>query len=133
MASGQKKIALVVDDEVFARLFAIQILEDEGFATVEAESTVDALDVLDSTQDVSLLITDVSMPGDQDGLALARTVAQTHPHVGTIIVSGVVQLALSTRPPGSEFLTKPYTAHSLTSLVRQLGRLRGTEIDKQEL
>ncbi len=62
MASGQKKVALVVDDEVFARMFAIQILEDEGFATLEAESTVEALDVLDSTHGISLLITDVSMP-----------------------------------------------------------------------
>lgn len=131
MTSGEKKkTALVVDDEVFARLFATQILEDEGFETLEAGSTVEALDVLDTTDNVSLLITDVSMPGDQDGLALARKVAQTYPHVRTIIVSGVVQLALSSRPSGSEFLSKPYTAHGLMSLVRQLRQTRGTYINK---
>lgn len=43
MASGEgTKTALVVDDEVFTRMFAVQILEDAGFATLEAKSTIEA-------------------------------------------------------------------------------------------
>lgn len=121
MATRQRaKIALVVDDEVFARLFAAQVLQDEGFETFEAESAVEALGVLNSTDGVSLLITDVAMPGDRDGLALARKVAQAHPEVGIVIVSGVVQPTSDETPPQSKFLSKPYTAHTLASLIREL-------------
>ena len=54
MASRQQeKVALVVDDEVFARLFATQILQDEGFVALEAESSVEALDLLDEHESAS--------------------------------------------------------------------------------
>ena len=122
MASGQQeKMALVVDDEVFARLFATQVLQDEGFVALEAESSVEALDLLDEHESTSVLITDVSMPGDMDGLALARKVARTHPCVAIIIVSGMVRPSRGEIPARATFLSKPYTAHGLMEAVRKVG------------
>lgn len=70
------KIALVVDDEVFARLLAVQILLDEGCIVLEADDAEQGLKVLGQNDDVTLLFTDISMPGAMDGLALAGTVRE---------------------------------------------------------
>ena len=119
--TGRRRSALVVDDEVFARLFVTQILLDEGFVPLEAESTVEALDILDTHQDVSVLITDVCMPGDRDGLDLARRVSQVSPRIKIIIVSGQVRPNFVEMPAGASFLAKPYAAHALVSMIRGPG------------
>ena len=122
MISNSSRTALVVDDEIFARMFAAQVLEDEGFQTLEAGSTTEALDVLDTNPEVSLLIADVCMPGDKDGLALARKVSRTHPDVAIVIVSGQVRPLFTDIPAGARFLAKPYLAHNLASMIRQAER-----------
>ena len=109
-----------MDDEVFARLFATQILEDAGFATIEADSSTEALDILDRESRVSVMITDVCMPGDRDGLVLAKKVADCFPGVAVLVVSDKARPAFTDLPPGSRFLAKPYTAHELARIVRQV-------------
>lgn len=120
MASAQKKVALVVDDEVFARLFALQILLDEGFTVLEAADAAEGLEVLDRNDDITLLFTDISMPGDLDGLTLAQRVRATHPCIGLLITSGRGQPPEEDIPPGGRFLPKPYTAHALMGAIRDL-------------
>src|SRR4028119_2060838 len=78
------KVVLVVDDEVFARLLAVQIFLDQGFTVLEAENAEEALDVLDRNDDVCLLFTDISMPGGLDGLQLIERVRQDWPHISCI-------------------------------------------------
>lgn len=116
--SGPRKGALVVDDEVFARIFVTQILLDEGFAPLEAETTVEALDVLETNAHITLLVTDICMPGDRDGLALAHKVAGHFPGVRIILVSGHVRPRLVDMPAGARFLAKPFTGHTLASMIR---------------
>jgi CheY-like chemotaxis protein len=116
---SKSKVALVVDDEVFARLFAVQILLDEGFTVLEAADAAEGLDVLDSNEDVSVLFTDISMPGELDGLALAEKVREQRPDVALLTTSGVVEPSRDL-PPGGRFLAKPYTAHALMSAIRQI-------------
>jgi len=116
--AARVRTALIVDDEPFVRLLATQIVSDAGFVALEAESTVEALDILDRDDRVSLLITDVCMPGDRDGLALARKVAQSFPHVAIIIVSGQVRPALTDIPARAKFLAKPYTPFNLQTAIK---------------
>lgn len=123
-SAHRRNIALIVDDEVFARLFVAQVLEDEGYLTLEAENTVEALDVLDRNSDVSLLVTDVNMPGDRDGLALASAVSLTHPTVSVVVMSGAIT-GSPQLPAGARFLAKPFTAHVLGRTIRQFGRSAG--------
>lgn len=107
----------VVDDEVFARLFASPILLDRGYQPLEAETTVESLDVLDTHEGVSLLITDLCIAGDRDGLALARKVARDFPGINIIIVFGQMRPHFVDIPLGAKFFPKPYTAHELTSAI----------------
>ena len=121
-AGTAHKVALVIDDEVFARLFAIQILLDEGFTVLEAGDASEGLEVLDRNDDVRLVFTDISMPGDMDGLELARAVRDYRPDVAVLVTSGRAEPEEGDLPAGGKFLPKPYTAHSLMSMIRELDR-----------
>ena len=113
------KVALIVDDELFARLMALQILLEDDFCVLEASNAAEALDMLERNDDVSLLITDISMPGEMDGLDLARTVRGQRPHVATVLTSGFVR-PKENAVPGASFLAKPYTAHALRDIIREV-------------
>lgn len=61
--------AIVVDDNVTVLLAAVDILDQAGFRTLMACSAEEAIAGLEvHGLDVSLLFTDVEMPGAMDGL-----------------------------------------------------------------
>ena len=111
------RVVLVVDDEMFARLYAVQIFLDLGFTVLEAGSAEEGLDVLDRNDDVDLLFTDISMPGEMDGLGLVRHVRAVSPDMALLVTSGHVQPPAELLPEGSLFLAKPYTAHALLAAI----------------
>ena len=117
--SGREKIALVVDDEVFARLFAIQVLLDEGFTVIEAENARQGLDMLDRNDDVAVVFTDVRMPGVMDGIGLSEWVRRNRPDVAVVLTSGQVDVEATQLPQNARFLPKPYTAHALITAIRE--------------
>ena len=79
-AAGAPVVVLVVEDEPLVRMFAVDLLEDEGFTVLEAENADAALAVLRARLDVRVLFTDVDMPGTLNGFALARQAAAECPH-----------------------------------------------------
>jgi CheY-like chemotaxis protein len=117
---SNSKVVLVVDDEVFARLFAVQIFLDEGFTVLEAADAEEGLSVLEDNDDVSLLFTDVSMPGAMDGLALIEKIRAERPDICMVATSGIVAPTPEKLPGGGRFLPKPYTAHALMETIRQV-------------
>jgi CheY-like chemotaxis protein len=117
--SANSKVVLVVDDEVFARLLAVQIFLDQGFVVLEATDAEEALEVLDRNDDVSLLFTDISMPGDMDGLALIDHVRVEHPQIHCIATSGRIDPRSAAVAEATRFLPKPYTAFTLMQAIHQ--------------
>ena len=116
-----RKVALVVDDEAFARLFAVQILLDQGYIVLEAGDAEEGLEILNSEHDVSVLFTDISMPGDLDGLDLIEHARKERPDLALLVTSGHGVPAERRLPAGSSFLAKPYTAHALSEAIRSAG------------
>ena len=107
-------------DEVFPRLFAVQIFLDEGFTVLEAADAEEGLSVLEDNDDVSLLFTDVSMPGPMDGLALIEKVRSERPDICMVATSGLVDPGADRLSNGGRFLAKPYTAHALMEAIREV-------------
>ena len=96
MASGptpSSPIVLVVEDEMVLRMRAVDIVEDAGFSSLEAVNVDEALAILESRSDISLLFTDIQMPGSLDGLKLAHAVHKRWPTIKIILVSGQVNLS----------------------------------------
>jgi CheY-like chemotaxis protein len=88
MAEDRHPVALVVEDEMLLRLHAAGLLEEHGFAALEAANATEALNVLQSRSDVRLLFTDIQMPGALDGMDLVREVHARWPRVLPVIASG---------------------------------------------
>lgn len=109
--SNASPCALVVDDDMLIRMDAVDILEEAGFMTFEAPTGDQALQVLeDQHACVTLLFTDVQMPGAHDGFALARKVANAYPHISIVVASGHIKPGPGDLPDGARFIAKPFSA-----------------------
>lgn len=109
--SNAPPCALVVDDDSMIRMDAVDILEEAGFTTFEAASGDKALIVLEQHHaGVTLLFTDVQMPGAHDGFALARKVAEAYPHISIVVASGQTKPGPDDMPDGARFIGKPFSA-----------------------
>jgi two-component sensor histidine kinase/DNA-binding NarL/FixJ family response regulator len=98
---------LVVEDEMILRMRAVDIVEDAGFNPVEAVNADQAISILESRSDISVLFTDIQMPGSIDGLKLAHAVHDRWPSIKIILVSGQVKPSDAERPANSRFFGKP--------------------------
>jgi two-component sensor histidine kinase/CheY-like chemotaxis protein len=109
MSAGSTEVpnVLVVEDEMVLRMRAVDIVEDAGFRPVEAVNADEALSILESRSDISLLFTDIQMPGSMDGLKLAHAVHDRWPSIKIILVSGQVKPSDAEKPADSRFFGKP--------------------------
>jgi two-component sensor histidine kinase/ActR/RegA family two-component response regulator len=113
---------LVVEDEMVLRMRAGDIVEDAGCIPIEAVDADEALSILESRSDISLLFTDIQMPGSIDGLKLAHAVHQRWPAIKIIMVSGQVNLSDAEKPADSRFFGKPLVAdHMISELQEMVG------------
>ena len=112
-------VVLVVDDEPLLRMDAVDILEDKGFETVEAQTAKDALAILAERPDVRLLFTDVNMPG-MSGIELAEQVHLHWPKILLIVTSSDRAMSDRPLPDHGRFIAKPYEASKLTDEVDDL-------------
>jgi two-component system, response regulator PdtaR len=109
---------LLVEDEIFIRIANAEWLRDAGYAVIEAANAQEALDVLESGARVALVATDVTMPGQLDGLGLAASVRSTHPGLPVILLSAHVPDDIA--PYADAALHKPYSPYELTAVVASL-------------
>ncbi|MEI9991811.1 MAG: response regulator [Rhizomicrobium sp.] len=104
---------LVVEDEPLIRWCAAEMIEEAGYAIVEAENADAALRILEARDDIDCIFTDVDMPGSMNGLALARTAHDRWPPIKIIVTSGKRMLSRDQLPQGGRFLAKPYRASDI--------------------
>ena len=122
-----KPIVLVVEDEMVLRMRAVDIVEDAGFEPIEAVSADEALEILESRDDISLLFTDIQMPGSMDGLKLAHATHNRWPHIKIILVSGQIAVTDADKPDNSRFFPKPL---EILKTVLELQQMVGTGVLK---
>jgi CheY-like chemotaxis protein len=113
-------IALVVEDEALLRILAVEVVEEAGFTAIEARDADEAVVLLESRTDITLLFTDINMPGSMDGLKLAHAVRDRWPPIKILVVSGNQRLQSSDLPTDSCFVEKPYQASALVDELRSM-------------
>ena len=111
---------LIVEDEMILRMRAVDIVEDAGFNPVEAVNADQAISILESRSDISLLFTDIQMPGSIDGLKLAHAVHDRWPSVKIILVSGQVKPSDAERPANSRFFGKPLSVDQMIAELQDM-------------
>jgi CheY-like chemotaxis protein len=110
-------IVLVVEDEALVRAAAVAYLQECGFSVLEAPSGDEALILMREAPDISVVFSDVQMPGSLDGVALARWVASECPWVRVLLTSG---RSVPEQSAAWRFLAKPYTLGDLEHQLRNL-------------
>ena len=120
--SGTKNqtVVLIVEDEFLIRMDAIDMIESGGFEVVEAKDADEAIEILERRPDITVVFTDVHMPGSMDGLKLAAAVRGRWPPIKIVATSGRANLSAEDLPSGSRFLTKPYSAREIVITLREV-------------
>jgi two-component sensor histidine kinase/CheY-like chemotaxis protein len=117
---GSSTNVLVVEDEMVLRMRAVDLVEDAGFTAVQAVNADEALSILEARSDISLLFSDIQMPGSMDGLKLAHAVHDRWPSIKIILVSGQVKLADSDKPTDSRFFGKPLEVSQMIAELQEM-------------
>ncbi len=112
---------LVVEDEFLIRLTLVEALSDEGFLVLEAETGDAALPILQSDTTISLLLTDIQLPGTLNGHALASKARENLPYLPIIFMTG--RPSTDDEADGSDrdvFISKPYTLANICQAAKRL-------------
>lgn len=88
---------------------AVSMIEDAGFEFIEAGNAHEAIVFLEARPDISIVFTDIDMPGCMDGLKLAHAIRHRWPPVVIIIASGRLTPTAKEMPTETVFMRKPYT------------------------
>jgi len=117
---GGRPVVLIVEDEFLIRMDAIEMIRSAGFEVVEAENADQAILILEERLDITVVFTDVQMPGSMDGLKLAAAVRHRWPPIKIVATSGLAKVTSDDLPSGSRFLPKPYSATEIVGALREL-------------
>ncbi len=116
----ERAVVLIVEDELLVRMDAVDMLRDAGFDVIEASNADEAIMILESGAAISVVFTDIQMPGSMDGLKLAAAVRKRWPPVKIMATSGLPWPGEDDLPSGSRFLRKPYSASQIVGVLREL-------------
>jgi CheY-like chemotaxis protein len=118
---GRRASVLLVEDEPLISDIAAEALEEQGFEVAAASNAREALHRLNLGSPIDILFTDVNLPGDMDGAALARRARELRPDLPVIYTSGR-QYEIDHLDPvdGAMFVPKPYDPFNVGRLLQYL-------------
>jgi CheY-like chemotaxis protein len=113
---------LVVEDEVLIRLPLAEYLRDCGYRVFEASSVAEAKAVLNADTSVDLVFSDVNMPGNENGFALATWIRQRHPDTKVLLTSGIANATRKAEDlcEDGPLLAKPYSHDLVVQRIQSL-------------
>ena len=114
-AHREQGLALLVDDDAEVRKVVRRSLRELGFVVIEAENGTEAMQMLDQTPDIVLLLSDVVMPGGIDGWMLAAHARDRCAVPRVVLMSGYAPDFV--QPTNVPMLAKPFTRVQLAALL----------------
>ncbi len=115
------ELVLVVEDDEAVRQYSCDILRELGYRVIEAGDGPAAMRLLDEHPEVSLLFTDVGLPGGMNGRQVADAARQKRPKLKVLFTTGYARNAIvhhGRLDAGLELIVKPYTYPALAAKIR---------------
>ena len=116
-------IVLVVEDEAPMRMLVVDMLVDQGYTVLQADKGRIGLDLVASTPQLDLLVTDVGLPEGMNGRQLADAAWHLRPDLKVLFITGYADGA----PVGNSLLddrmqvmTKPFRLNAFLAKVRAI-------------
>jgi PAS domain S-box-containing protein len=123
--TGNGERVFVVEDNNDLRIALVERIEALGYKTVPSPNGADAIAQLKKADNVSLVFSDVVMPGGVSGFDLARWIRTNRPSIGILLTSGFYtsdeMRGSPSQDQGADFevLGKPYTTAELAQRLRR--------------
>jgi two-component system, response regulator PdtaR len=113
-------VILTVEDEFLLSEYLAQLLEEAGYDVISTSNADEAIAVLESRNDIRIIITDINIPGSMNGLKLAAAVRWRWPPTKIVVATGKGRLDEDQMPEQSQFVAKPYVPERILAAVRCL-------------
>lgn len=82
---------------------AVAMIEEAGFGALEAADADEAIHILETRPDITVIFTDIEMPGSMNGIRLAHAVRDRWPPIKIIATSGHYGFREGDLPTGADF------------------------------
>ncbi len=110
---------LIVEDEVLVRLDIASYLRSRDFTVLEAGTAQEAIELLNADPNIDLVFSDVSMPGNLNGIELARWIRASKSRVRVLLTSGTADnIQIASRE--NVVVEKPYHPSDVEMNIRRL-------------
>jgi CheY-like chemotaxis protein len=120
-AEGGDEAILIVEDDMLVRKYVVSQVQSLGYRTLAAGNASEALTIIDASEDIDLLFTDVMMPGPLNGRQLAIEALHRRPSLKVLYTSGYAENALvhdRRLDADALLLAKPYRKADLAKMIR---------------
>ena len=118
--TNRRPLVLVVEDEALIRMVTVDWLRDCGIDCLEAADADAAMSLLQSDGNIALVFSDVRMPGQMDGVDLARWLREHRPHIPVILTSANALPSSADFAATLPFFRKPYDLSAVAARVKEL-------------
>jgi PAS domain S-box-containing protein len=116
--AGQGETILFVEDDALLRETVAEALEHQGYTVISTANGAAALLALEQGGKIDLLFTDVMMPGDLNGVGLARAARAQRPDLKIMFASGYSdRQVLAAWPETLDLIPKPYSLDTLAARI----------------
>jgi PAS domain S-box-containing protein len=116
------EVVLVVEDEPVVRGLIVEVLGELGYRAIEARDGPEGLAILQSTERIDLLVTDIGLPG-LNGRQVADAARIARPELKVLFMTGYAEnaaLASGFLEPGMALITKPFAMDVLANRIRDI-------------
>jgi DNA-binding NtrC family response regulator len=116
------RICLIVDDEQAIRTYLRAILQREQIQSLEADTAAQALRIVQRLNGrLDLIVCDIKMPGEMDGIDLAYSVRNSFPAVPVLLISGYGDVeSVKHAAANFEFIQKPFVPETILMAVKKM-------------
>ena len=116
--TAEGRLLLVEDDDAVAAGVG-HMIRDLGYTYVRAAQAADALRLLEQGERFDLVFSDMVMPGDMDGLALAKAIRERHPGLPVVLTTGYSEAAATATSERFRLLSKPYGIDAMEATLAE--------------
>ena len=113
---------LVIEDEDSVRELVVEVLNDLGYRALQAGDGPSGLKILQSTERIDLLVSDIGLPG-MNGRQVAEAAREGRPDLKVLFITGYAENAAMANgflEPGMEMVTKPFAVDALAARIRDM-------------
>jgi signal transduction histidine kinase/CheY-like chemotaxis protein len=123
LPAQQGETVLVVDDEPRVRMLVTDMLEELGYAALEAPDGPTALHILRNGGRIDVLVSDVGLPGGLNGWQVGEEARLYQPDIKILFITGYVDTTIGRErelQPGMQVMIKPFTMEELARNISTL-------------